>query len=464
MSDAQSKPPSKTPYLFATGVLAFIAGAGWLLLDRQPVAEQRWKNHDIAPVDGAHFQTVRDYRLPAAQGGSGGGEQEGWERPNVAVYSTPNPPPRHAPLTLETLSDIGQAHAIDHVAESSITADAAWQQPSKAVAAPDEHRDPYRADRVLVATVAKGLRSVPGERLLWTRVFVQPINFKFAGYGAASSDIKTIKVATLENNQTANLSLGLDAVLPSLGKTAEPASAAASNKITADINQQYESLGVDIRPRFLRIIRESATGGDVVGNTMIQLSTLTDPRLIVRTAANEDATGKEYRATPALVIDQAQPADGVASLDEDNAEFSAHPQDILPHCPLIAETWMIYEIRKVEAGANHYLEGLQRVQLIRDGELKQTVEIVPADDIAPAVWSVKRQTAETPPDQAPDLQAKLADGTLAKVVSTDYAAVARLARWLMAKGPGQPLNGMALSHVPGETLVPFKNTRNECGK
>jgi hypothetical protein len=370
-------------------------------------------------------------------------------------------------VTLETLSDAGQAHAIDFIAKDAVKADAAWQQLSKTLSGPEgsvEHRDPYRADRVLVATVARGLAAMPGDRLLWTRVFVRPINFKFAGYTAAATEAKTVKIASIANSNTAKLSLGfaLGAVVPG-SKDAEAPSAEASNKASTDINQQYESLGVDIRPQFLRIIRESATGGDVVGNTLVELSMLTDPTLIL--AMGHDPTLRAAgRDTPALVVDEAQLTDGLQYLDPPKAKITVHPQDVLPHCPLIAEVWMMYEQKKVTAGGDHYLEGLQTVKLTQDGEVKQTVEIVPADDIAPAVWSIKRQTTEPDPGQAPDLRASVPGGTRRRVVSTDYLTMSELTHWLKSKGPGHALSSMGFDYAEGDTLVPFKNVSDDCRK
>jgi len=46
------------------------------------------------------------------------------------------------------------------------------------------------------------------------------------------------------------------------------------------VESQYEKLGVDIFPNFLRLVRESERGGDVVGNTTIALSMVTDPVMI----------------------------------------------------------------------------------------------------------------------------------------------------------------------------------------
>jgi hypothetical protein len=80
--------------------------------------------------------------------------------------------------------------------------------------------DPYRASRVLVATVAKGLDTLPGDRLLWTRVFVQPINFEFAGYTVAATDSRSAKIAKIENSTNTKLSIGggVDTDLPGVAK------------------------------------------------------------------------------------------------------------------------------------------------------------------------------------------------------------------------------------------------------
>ena len=435
----------------------------------QPPEEKRWANRNLQITDGEYFDRVSHYEFTSAAGDAVDGEQQGWEEPNVAVYSSPNSKPSPAPVNVANLPDAGQAQTIDFVTEDADNEDAAWPQSAKPAADPQAAtagKDPYRADRVLVATVTKGLHAMPADRLLWTRVFVQPINFEFAGYTVASTDIKTVKVAGIENSNNSKLSFdfGLDALLPGLAKDPAASSAETSNKATADINQQYQNLGVDIQPRFLRIIRESATGGDVVGNTKIQLSMLTNPNMIQTTANDTHVQAPiDDPDRLALVVDQARLSDGVQYLNDDDASITVHPQDLLPHCPLIADVWMIYEIRQAKNGADHALEGLQTVELVRNGELRQKVEIVPADDIAPAVWSIKRRTNQPSLEQAPDLRANLPKGTSRRVVSTDYTNVSELTHWLKAN-PGKPLKHMAFDNREGETLVPFKHVSNDCGK
>ena len=59
-----------------------------------------------------------------------------------------------------------------------------------------------------MATVAKGLEWNPGDRMIWTRIFVQPINFAFAGYTVAATDNETVKIASLEATSSRKFSDG----------------------------------------------------------------------------------------------------------------------------------------------------------------------------------------------------------------------------------------------------------------
>lgn len=224
-----------------------------------------------------------------------------WTYPSVSVYSIAYTPPAPAALSLKDLSDNGQAHAIDFLLKK-MDATRGDRKTNKA-SLPDDPQttlhgliaaisaqsdamrvDPYRANRVLIATVAKGLNTQPGDRILWTRIFVKPINFRFAGYSVVASDKYVVKIATVENTTQTKLTVkaaspGIDGVSvgsPELSKETD-----RSQKTTADINQAYENLGVDIHPDFMRIIRESAKDGDVAGNMTVQLSMVTDPVQII---------------------------------------------------------------------------------------------------------------------------------------------------------------------------------------
>ncbi len=123
-----------------------------------------------------------------------------WNAPHLSVYSVA-PTPRALP-TLRDLGDRGQEEAIRFLENNAALKTKAWIDLQDALnysATSDTgEKDPFRFDRVLVATVAKGLDWNPGDRMMWTRIFVQPINFAFAGYSVAATDSETVKIASLE--------------------------------------------------------------------------------------------------------------------------------------------------------------------------------------------------------------------------------------------------------------------------
>jgi hypothetical protein len=141
-----------------------------------------------------------------------------WSRPHLAVYSVPAPaPPSHPNPTLRDLGDNGQAHAIDFLAKDPKQS---WAQLEEALtanreAAPGE-KDPFRFDRILVATVTKGTDWNPGDRMVWTRVFVEPINFSFAGYTVAATENENVNVTSVEATDTRKLSAEIGLAVPAL--------------------------------------------------------------------------------------------------------------------------------------------------------------------------------------------------------------------------------------------------------
>jgi hypothetical protein len=382
-------------------------------------------------------------------------------QPTVAVYSSPSSKPAPPPLTLKELSDTGQAHAIDFIGKGHGSADTAWLKLTKATSGLDsdrEGKDPYRVDRVLVATVTKGVDANPGDRFLWTRVFVQPINFQFLGYTLTPTDNQTPRVVSIESTKSHKLGfdVGLDAGVPGLPKPNVSQSMERADKATADVNSQYEKLGVDIRSDFLRIIRESAPGGDVAGNTAIELSILTDPTTIRKSTPEESRENEKL----VLRVTGAHLTDGIKYLGPQDARITVLPEEPLPHCPLKAKVWMLYEKRQIKLGGAHYTEGFQRVELVKDGEAVHAVEIVPADDIAPAVWSIRMSEN----GRSSTLQAKTAGATKRDLVFTDYVMASQLIHWLKGH-PSTSVNKLQEIEFPdynGQTLVPYKNVHNDC--
>ncbi|HTW26699.1 MAG TPA: hypothetical protein VME92_06210 [Acetobacteraceae bacterium] len=459
----------------AIAVIAAAAAAGHFFHAGQPPEELRWKaGSKLGVTQTQQFRNDLTVRPAGDAADIAAAYEPDYGAPTLAVYSTAAVRPAAVALTIRDLSDLAQARAIDDLASDP---HAAWPAILKGADGPDRgavRQDPYRADRVLVATVTKGTKTQPGDRFIWTRVFIQPINFEFADYTVAATDNRSVKLASLETTVTRTLNLGggLGRVAPALANPNATASSEETRKANADISEQYENLGIDIQPGFLRIIRESAAGGDVTGNVAIALSVVTDPRVIRRKypGAADDRNQVENLALQVVDVQLASDGAGPAKTPP---TVSVLPVDQLPHCALKAVVWMIYEERVIDRGRENYLEGLQTVHLLQDGEPKHAVEIVRADDISPAVWSVRILPRDVPLsvaniERAPTLLAQTNDATPRRLVFTDYRAASELIHWLKQNPQSSqlgtlhmiaPVNAGAWDAL---TLLPYKTTRDEC--
>ena len=398
-----------------------------------------------------------------------------WSKTSVSVYPAPNPRPDTTPISLKDLSDRAQAQAVDFVVAHPAETEATWLQLTKTLTGVTpgiERKDPYRVERRLVATVARGLGTLPGDRLLWTRIFVQPINFRFAGYTVAATDNKAVRVASVENTQNSKLTLDVMPSLPGLSKQSGSQAVEQTHKATADVNEQYQNLGIDINPNFLRIFRESGIGTDIAGNTSIDLSIVTDPALILSTepgAPNE----KDPDDDPVLVVASVHLTDGVKLLEEKEAKVTILPQNQLRHCALKAKVWMLTETRHIVRGRSHLQEGRHEVNLEQEFyEPPKPVTIVYADDISPAVWSIQAKpqglgAGSAATNKPTYVTAKTEHGLNRKLVFTDYTTASELTHWLKAKQrpTGSPsgirLNELIFDVGPDETLIPTKETKDE---
>jgi hypothetical protein len=412
-----------------------------------------------------------------------------WNKPHVAVYSLAAM--RHPLPTLRDLGDLGQARAIEFLGKTTAVEGKSWAQLRNALsdsgASDLGEKDPFQFDRVLVATVAKGASWYPADRMMWTRVFVQPINFVFAGYIVAETDNKTVKVTSVEATNSRKFSADIGLTTPGVEgpKATIGPSGERSVKTTSDITAQYEKLGIDIMPQFLRIIRESETGGDVVGNTRVSLSIVTDALTIQKRFPQDDSHRDPMGDDIVLLVtgthldDEVVPEDNKKPASDENKKpipISVLPQVPVPHCALRARVWMLYEERRVDGGRESYDESRQAVSLLRDAESKEDLDIMNADEVSPAVWSL--QICDRKKCDGKDykfLQAHAENGQWWRnVVFTDYGQAVKLAHWLRTTQrsniPGSNLTFNYPSNppntkeglVPAESLVPVKKLHDEC--
>lgn len=511
---------------------SLLVGEGWSLIkgDHGP---KRW--HVLKEGKPSDCYANLLSQLPLSSGNCIHSENEpiapwrpNWSQPHVSVYSV-TPAPRTL-ATLRDLGDRGQEEAIRLLKDNAALKAKAWIDLQDALNYPatsdSGERDPFQFDRVLVATVAKGLEWNPGDRMMWTRIFVQPINFALAGYSVAATDNETVKIASLESTSSRKFSADLSATIPGMEgpKASAGAGAEQSAKTTADINAQYEKLGIDITRGFLRIIRESETGGDVIGNTTVALTAVTDAQSIwkqfpadkcdpkadtprqsikdkchhgplVRTEDQDVSDSKDLEAKDedlVLLVTAFHPEDESPSPPSDvkpsaesekrqaNPAIDVLPLVPVPHCALKARVWMLYEERQVADGTNNfYDESRQDVQLIRAGEDKADVEVMSADEVSPAVWSLKIcDTSQCEKEPPKFLQAmakgkgskdQKAAGVMRNVVFADYGKAVNVAHWLRNAAPESPDRSNYIFNYPSaapgskQALIPFKNTRDECG-
>ena len=288
--------PTPLWLLIAAPVVVYLIG---LLPVGGNQVPKRWKSITADTPSELYTKLVNPSALPACESAALGCSDkpmppplQNWNKPHVAVYSVAGA--RHPLPTLRDLGDRGQAKAIELLAKSQALEGKSWTQLRDALSdsgAGLGEKDPFQFDRILVATVAKGASWNPGDRMMWTRVFVQPVNFSFAGYTVAATDNETVKVTSIESTNSRKFSADIGLTVPGLEgpKANAGPSREQSVKTTSDIRAQYEKLGIDIMPKFLRIIRESETGGDVVGNTTLSLSIVTDALTIQKRFPSDES-------------------------------------------------------------------------------------------------------------------------------------------------------------------------------
>jgi len=181
------------------------------------------------------------------------------------------------------------------------------------------------------------------------------------------------------------------------------------------------------------------------------------------------------------VVVSAHLTDGQDLLKMEQASLDARPQRILPHCPLLARVWTIYEERHILSGRGSYNEGDQKVSLIRnvtyppssggsglqpcdspdaaaerDGNCEPgvVIPIVPADDVSPAVWYIKTEDGAA-------IKAESGAGSARRLVFTDYTVASDVIHWIKYWADPKTIGRLRLVFEPG-LLVPEKCTAGAC--
>ncbi|WP_294271945.1 hypothetical protein [uncultured Sphingomonas sp.] len=366
-----------------------------------------------------------------------------WDTPAVSVYSFPTATPTTPDITLRDLSDRGQAALIQAMtaagADPTGIRDALLKAPKPKTEATEDAVNVEGAyKRTLVANVTKGWNAVPGERLVWTWIDVQPVNFAFEGYTVIATDNQLLNIEQITNATTAsaNASLGktgsettatttagtpVSKVLTDVAGSTAGVGGTLSNTYTttASINQQYVKLGADIVPGELRIFRESERNLDVAGNTLIALTLKLAPTKW-RGVGMETSlrVSKQTLAKPDGSLND--PADVTFELMQNQAP---------PRCALQAIVILHYQTRRPRDGRS-YVEGEQTVTYARASTVPAVVDVVPADEVRKPAWRVY---AKASPKIA--LHASGPFETDLPIDFASYEQARNFVIWLMRMGP-----------------------------
>lgn len=328
-----------------------------------------------------------------------------WDSPAVSVYSFVTPSPSAPNTGLRDLSDRGQAALIMAMtragADPGSIRESLLQAPrAKVDATEDAVTTEGTYKRTLVANVTKGWNAVPGERLVWTWIDVQPLNFTFDGYTIVATDNQLLNIEQITNATAAsvNAALGktgsdtsvtntagspITKVLTDVAGSTAGVGGTLSNTYTttASINQQYVKLGADIVPDELRIFRESERNLDVAGNTLIALTMKLDPSRWTTGGVDALRVAKQDMAKP----------DGSLN-DPSEVTFDVMQNKAPPRCALQAIVTLHYQARRPTNGRS-YVEGEQTVAYRRSSTQPIVVDIIPADDIRKRTWRVYAKAA-----------------------------------------------------------------------
>jgi len=321
------------------------------------------------------------------------GDDIDWQEPSVQVYSFPTPNPSQPPLAIKDLSDRGQAALISALLKPGAKLDTL----RAAVATPLSEEPGGIASvqesysRTLVASVTKGVDALPGDRLMWTWILVKPRNFRFRGYSIVATDNQVLNIEHVQTDTTGSLQAQAGKQL-ALGQTVSSGSSTNTTTLTdtlgltgslsqqrtasADVNQQYMKLGADIWPHFLRIYRESERNLDVGGNTLVSLTVQADGW---KSPAVEHVTA---RASKLKLTKSGTMSAPKAAL------FQLTIEKEPPHCALVADVRLLYQIRTIQSHRNTYLEGKQNVGIRQNATPWHAVTIVPANEVRPPSWEV----------------------------------------------------------------------------
>jgi hypothetical protein len=227
--------------------------------------------------------------------------------------------------------------------------------------------------RVIALDVSPGGYSA-GDRLVWTRVTLLPIDFRFSDFALAKTDYQTIDLETITSTSKESASLTIS---PKIGSPVEAAeavlSAERSDQTVYANRERIRDLSVGFDPHRIVVTRDGGPGTDLAGITLLKVSARPETKKESDIATLVSA----YKVVDDTGTDLAPAAASMAlSLDR-----------IWRPRPLFVCARLDYVRREVLKGAEFYDEGHHRVQE-KEGHSIGLYQLAPEADLETAQYLI----------------------------------------------------------------------------
>lgn len=220
--------------------------------------------------------------------------------------------------------------------------------------------------RVIALDVSPGGYSA-GDRLVWTRVTVVPIEFRFSDFAMAKTDYQTIDLETITSTSKETASLTIS---PKIGSPVEAAeavlSAERSDQTVYANRERIRDLSVGFAPDKIVVTRDGGPGIDLAGITLLKVS--------ARPVSRND-TDMITMVTGYKIV-----GDSGADLEPAAATIALSLDRLWRPRPLFVCARLDYVRREVLAGAEFYDEGHHRVQETQ-GRTINVYQLAPEADV-----------------------------------------------------------------------------------
>ncbi|HYE27535.1 MAG TPA: hypothetical protein VEA61_04800 [Allosphingosinicella sp.] len=267
--------------------------------------------------------------------------------------------------------------------------------------------------RVIALDVSPGGYSA-GDRLVWTRVTLLPIDFRFSDFALAKTEYQTIDLETITSTSKETASLTIS---PTIGSPVEAAeavlSAERSDQTVYGNRERIRDLSVGFDPQRIVVTRDGGPGIDLAGITLLKVSA----RPVSKAESDIATLVSAYK-----IVD-----DNGADLQPSAASMSLSLDRVWRPRPLFVCGRLDYVRREVLNGAEFYDEGHHRVQE-REGQTIGVYQLAPEADVETAQYLiVDSETGSAVEIDAP------ASGTRTFAFSNLGEATA-FSRWLSRTG------------------------------